>query len=94
MALEVLKPTEEELSDKAVSQFYEAFYSCIENAKSPLGDFLFNELQQGEKTIYNKTVRETKIFDGNFLDVVIGAYPSLLKICRAPKRHLLICKRL
>lgn len=88
MALEVLKPTEEELSDKAVSQFYEAFYSCIENAKSPLGDFLFNELQQGEKTIYNKTVRETKIFDGNFLDVVIGAYPSLLKICRDPKKAL------
>lgn len=88
MALEVLKPTEEELSDKAVSQFYEAFYSCIENAKSPLGDFLFNELQQGEKTIYNKTVRETKIFDGNFLDVVIGAYPSLLKICRDPKKSL------
>lgn len=88
MALEVLKPTEEELSDKAVSQFYEAFYSCIENAKSPLGDFLFNELQQGEKTIYNKTVRETKIFDGNFLDVVIGAYPSLLKICRDPKKIL------
>lgn len=88
MALEVLKPTEEELSDKAVSQFYKAFYSCIENAKSPLGDFLFNELQQGEKTIYNKTVRETKIFDGNFLDVVIGAYPSLLKICRDPKKTL------
>lgn len=88
MALEVLKPTEEELSDKAVSQFYEAFYSCIENAKSPLGDFLFNELQQGEKTIYNKTVRETKIFDGNFLDVVIGAYPCLLKICRDPKKTL------
>lgn len=88
MALEVLKPTEEELSDKAVSQFYEAFYSCIEDAKSPLGDFLFNELQQGEKTIYNKTVRETKIFDGNFLDVVIGAYPSLLKICRDPKKTL------
>lgn len=88
MALEVLKPIEEELSDKAVSQFYEAFYSCIENAKSPLGDFLFNELQQGEKTIYNKTVRETKIFDGNFLDVVIGAYPSLLKICRDPKKTL------
>lgn len=88
MALEVLKLTEEELSDKAVSQFYEAFYSCIENAKSPLGDFLFNELQQGEKTIYNKTVRETKIFDGNFLDVVIGAYPSLLKICRDPKKTL------
>lgn len=88
MALEVLKPTEEELSDKAVSQFYEAFYSCIENAKSPLGDFLFNELQQGEKTIYNKTVREAKIFDGNFLDVVIGAYPSLLKICRDPKKTL------
>lgn len=88
MALEVLKPTEEELSDKAVSQFYEAFYSCIENAKSPLGDFLFNELQQGEKIIYNKTVRETKIFDGNFLDVVIGAYPSLLKICRDPKKTL------
>lgn len=88
MALEVLKPTEEELSDKAVSQFYEAFYSCIENAKSPLGDFLFNELQQGEKTIYNKTVRETKIFDGNFLDIVIGAYPSLLKICRDPKKTL------
>lgn len=88
MALEVLKPTEEKLSDKAVSQFYEAFYSCIENAKSPLGDFLFNELQQGEKTIYNKTVRETKIFDGNFLDVVIGAYPSLLKICRDPKKTL------
>lgn len=88
MALEVLKPTEEELSDKAVSQFYEAFYSCIENAKSPLGDFLFNELQQGEKTIYNKTVRETEIFDGNFLDVVIGAYPSLLKICRDPKKTL------
>lgn len=88
MALEVLKPTEEELSDKAVSQFYEAFYSCIENAKSPLGDFLFNELQQGEKTIYNKTVREIKIFDGNFLDVVIGAYPSLLKICRDPKKTL------
>lgn len=88
MALEVLKPTEEELSDKAVSQFYEAFYSCIENAKSPLGEFLFNELQQGEKTIYNKTVRETKIFDGNFLDVVIGAYPSLLKICRDPKKTL------
>lgn len=88
MALEVLKPTEEELSDKAVSQFYEAFYSCIENAKSPLGDFLFNELQQGEKTIYNKTVRETKIFDGNFLGVVIGAYPSLLKICRDPKKTL------
>ena len=88
MALEVLKPTEEELSDKAVSQFYQAFYSCFENAKSPLGDFLFNELQQGEKTIYNKTVHETKIFDGSFLDVIIGAYPSLLKICRDPKKTL------
>ena len=53
-----------------------------------MGDFLFNELQQGEKTIYNKTVRETKIFDGNFLDIVIGAYPSLLKICRDPKKTL------
>lgn len=88
MALEVLKPTEEELNDKAVSQFYEAFYSCFENAKSPFGDFLFNELQQGDKTIYNKTVRETKIFDGSFLDIIINAYPSLLKICRDPKKTL------
>lgn len=88
MALEVLKPTEEELNDKAVSQFYDAFYSCFENAKSPLGDFLFNELHQGEKTIYNKTVYETKIFDGSFLDIIISAYPSLLKICRDPKKTL------
>lgn len=88
MALEVLKPTEDELNDKAVLNFYNAFYSCFKNAKSPLGDFLFNELQKGEKTLYNKSVVETKIFDGSFINVVINAYPSILKICRDPKKTL------
>ena len=80
MANEVLNPTEDELNDEAVKQFYEAFYSCYEEVKSPYGDFLFKELQTGIKTLFNKSIKETKRFDHSFVEVLKTAYPSLFKI--------------
>lgn len=88
MANEVLNPTKEELNDEAVKQFYEAFYSCYEEVKSPCGDFLFKELRTGSKTLYNKSIKETKIFERSFVDILKGAYPSLFKICKDPRKSL------
>lgn len=88
MANEVLNPTEDELNDEAVKQFYEAFYSCYEEVKSPYGDFLFKELQTGIKTLFNKSIKETKRFDYSFVEVLKTAYPSLFKICKDPRKSL------
>lgn len=84
-----LEPTEEELKNQAVFEFYEAFNNSFkQEEESPVGDFLFKELKTGQKTIYNKTIRETKIFDSNFIDILRAAYPSLIKIVRDPKKTI------
>lgn len=85
-----LLPTEEDLNDEAVANFYEAFHQSFEQAKkkSPFGDFLFKELVNGNKTIYNKSVRETKVFDNSFVQVLEAAYPSFQKISRDPKKAI------
>lgn len=88
MANEIIKPTKQELNDEAISQFYEAFHKSFKQEESPLGDFLFKELRKGKKTIYNKSIRETKSFDSSYIDVLKSAYSSLAKICKDPKKSI------
>ena len=88
MADEILKPTIEELNDEVIAQFYKAFDSAFKKEKSPLGDFLFSELQGGTRSLYNRAVRETRVFDDSFVNIMRAAFPSLMKIMRDPKRTL------
>lgn len=88
MAEDIIVPTEEELNDNAVLEFYQAFKSSFDKNNSPFGDYLYDELRKGKKEIYNKSVRETKLFDGSFLNVLKSAYSSISKICFDPRRTL------
>ncbi len=83
---EPLNPTEKELTDEVVSKFYEAFNQSFN--ESPFGDFIFKALRNGQKEIYNKSIRETKIFDDNFLSVMQSAFQCVSRICRDPKKAL------
>ena len=88
MAEEILKPTIEELNDEVIAQFYNAFNNAYKKEKSPLGDFLFSELKNGTRTLYNRAVRETRVFDDSFVSVLRNAFPSFMKIMRDPKKTL------
>lgn len=88
MADQILKPTIEELNDEVIAQFYKAFDNAYKKEKSPLGDFLFSELQGGPRSLYNRAVRETRVFDDSFVNILRAAFPSLMKIMRDPKRTL------
>jgi hypothetical protein len=81
---------EQSLTDENVEEFYNAFHDNFNLAtkKSPYGDFLLKEIASGKKTLFNKSIRETKIFDDSFIDVLERAYPNFQKIAIDPKKAL------
>lgn len=82
--------SQEEINYDAVSEFYrilsENFDSAIE--KSPMGDFLFNQIKSGSRTVYSKTIRETKVFEKSFIPMLEQAFRSISKILKDPKKAI------
>ncbi len=73
-----------------VAEFYETVAQALEftNGKSPFGDFLFNNIKSGKKTVYSKSVRENRIYETDFLDILQSSYPSIAKIIKDPKKSI------
>lgn len=82
--------SQEDINYDAVSEFYqilsENFNDAIE--KSPMGDFLFNSIKGGSRTVYSKTIRETKVFEKSFITILETAFRSISKILKDPKKAI------
>ena len=85
---DVIEPSKEALSDKDVVSFYNALNIALERIKDENFKESKDNLLKGVKSIYNKTIIESKTFDDGFIDVLENAYPSFSKIARDPKRSL------
>ncbi len=73
-----------------LTTYYENIYKDIEEAtnKDPFGNYIFQRVSGGTKTVFNKTQTEIRNFDMSFLDTIESVYPAILKIMRDPKKSI------
>lgn len=71
-------------------KLFKAFESSFEPkiAKDAFAGLLLNSIRGGKKTVYNKTVRENRIFENEYIRMIENAYPSICKIMRDPKKNI------
>lgn len=72
------------------TKLYEAFKASFNNAKmeDPFAKMFVNALNKGKRSIYNKTIREEKIFETDYLDKLELTYPYLYNIMMNPKKTI------
>ncbi len=87
---QVLEPTEAEKNDASVAEFYHILEESLKGSvtKSSMGAALFKQIQGGKKTVYSKTIRETKIFEKSFIPVLNDCFKSISKILKDPKKAI------
>ena len=86
----LILPNQDELSNKDVVSFYDSFSNLlklIEN-NSKFTKNISKVISSGKKTIYNKTVTETKEYETTFLDTLESAFPAFSKIAKNPKMSI------
>ena len=73
-----------------LTTYYENIYKDIEQTtnKDPFGNYIFQRVSGGTKTVFNKTQTEIRNFDMSFLDTIESVYPAILKIMRDPKKSI------
>lgn len=76
--------------DDPSSKLYKAFNSSFDSkvAKDPFAGFILSGLKGGKRTVYNKTIRETRIFERDYIQTIENAYPYICKIMRDPKKSI------
>lgn len=86
----IIEPTAEEINDDGVSEFYRILSENFDDAieKSSMGSFLFNQIKGGSRTVYSKTIRETKVFEKSFIPVLEQCFRSISKILKDPKKAI------
>lgn len=82
--------SDEVIQQDPITEFYNTVAEALDstNGKSPFGDFLLNNIKGGKKTVYSKTVRENRVFDVGFLDILETSYPHILRITKDPKKTI------
>ncbi len=85
-----IKPTAEEANDDSVSEFYRILSENFDSAreKSSMGGFLFNQIKGGSRTVYSKTIQETKVFEKSFIPILETCFKSISKILKDPKKAI------
>ena len=73
-----------------LTNYYAKIYAEIENETTadPYGNYIYQRVKAGQKTIFNKSQSEIRNFDMSFLDTIESVYPALLKIMRDPKKSI------
>ncbi len=87
---DIIEPTVEEENDDAIAEFYRILNENFddEKEKSSIGNFLFNQIKGGSRTVYSKTIRETKIFEKSFIPILETCFKSISKILKDPKKAI------
>ncbi len=72
------------------TEFYKAFFNSFDKASKDIdfGDFITKRISGGKKTIYNKTVRENRVFDDHYIIQLENGYQAITKILRDPKKSI------
>ena len=55
---------------------------------SQLGGYLYNQIRKGKKTVYSKTIRETKVFEKSLIPILNQTFRSISKILKDPKKAI------
>ena len=63
-----------------LTTYYENIYKDIEEQtnKDPFGNYIFQRVSGGTKTVFNKTQTEIRNFDMSFLDTIESVYPAIV----------------
>ena len=87
---QILEATETEKNDESIKEFYHILEESLKGSinKSTMGAALFKQIQGGKKTVYSKTIRETKIFEKSFIPVLTDCFKSISKILKDPKKAI------
>ena len=88
---EVNKKAEEEDSDEAaLTEFHRILSDNLGTVISgnQLGGYLYNQIRKGKKTVYSKTIRETKVFEKSFIPQLNLCFKSISKILKDPKKAI------
>ncbi len=88
--LEINEATDAEKEDESIKEFYHILESGLSGSisNSPMGQALYKQVQGGKKTVYSKTIRETKIFEKSFIPVLLDCFKSISKILKDPKKAI------
>lgn len=87
---EIIAPEASEVNDDSIYEFYRILSENFDSAmdKSSMAGFLFNQIKGGSRTVYSKTIRETKIFEKSFIPILETCFRSISKILKDPKKAI------
>lgn len=87
---QIIEPTDAEKDDVSINEFYHILEDSLKGSisKSTMGAALLKQIQGGKKTVYSKTIRETKIFEKSFIPVLNDCFKSISKILKDPKKAI------
>ena len=73
-----------------LTAYYNDIYKVIDStsSKDPYGTYVLKRVKGGQKTVFNKSLVETRDFDMSFLDVIESTYPAITKIMRNPRKSI------
>ncbi len=81
---------EEALEAESINEFFRIIEETLGDSltRSSMGESILKQIEGGKKTVYSKTIRETKIFEKSFLPILLECFKSLSKILKDPKKAI------
>lgn len=82
--------SQEENDEASIAEFYRMITGSLGDVigGSPMGGYLYNQIRHGKKTVYSKTIRETKVFEKTFIPILNNCFKSISKILKDPKKAI------
>jgi DNA repair protein SbcC/Rad50 len=87
---QIIEATDAEKENESIKEFYHILETGLGQSisTSSMGQALYKQVQGGKKTVYSKTIRETKIFEKSFIPVLVDCFKSISKILKDPKKAI------
>ncbi len=81
---------EDTLQAESINEFFHIIEDTLNDSltKSSMGESILRQVEGGKKTVYSKTIRETKIFEKSFIPVLTDCFKSISKILKDPKKAI------
>ncbi len=72
------------------TKFYRSFRSAFDTAtlNDEFSKTFYNAIKKGKRNVFNKTIREERIFETDYLDKLEECYPYFVNIINNPKKSI------
>ncbi len=81
---------EESIETESINEFFHIIEDTLSDSltRSSMGESILKQVEGGKKTVYSKTIRETKVFEKSFIPVLTDCFKSISKILKDPKKAI------